>query len=277
MVPAYGADGDKIGQFLLERGCRQGAVIQVPSCTLWLEQAGDNDPSVIHWVPQHQDDPKATFVVVSQDCDIWARATAEPHVEVMTVFLTKDRGQINMARKGNSSRRFLLQEIDQEGMVADATHRAQIAKRALESAAFRPVLTAEHDRQRFANWVAGRYNRPAIPNHLVAIVQKPLQDSLNSLMASVTPLVGVLNKFAELRFVISDGAPPWDIKFVGIRELEEVISVEEEATVADWLRSTINAAEVKEIYFLPYASKEISVHDYLATTRLQFDHYTPAE
>ena len=163
MSPSQAANAREIGPKLFEAGCRQGALIQAPARMLWLTRSAEEQ----NWTASEDVVEDARLVVVSQDCDIYASVKNEPRVEAITARWTSNSSELYTARKGNSARLFLLQEREKRGLVADARRRIHLDKTALLGATFEPALNDEASRTRFANWVAGRYNRPAIPNDLV--------------------------------------------------------------------------------------------------------------
>ena len=101
-----------------------------------------------------------------------------------------------------------------EKLVADARRRIHLDKTALLGATFEPALNDEASRTRFANWVAGRYNRPAIPNDLVDAIQKPIVSAVDGLVKKDDPLSRVFNRVVEIRFAIASAKPPWTVHLV---------------------------------------------------------------
>jgi len=274
MSPARSSGHKEIGPQLLEGGCHQGALLQAPARMLWLSRPNDTS----EWATVDDVIDTARLIVVSQDCDIYAALKAEPRVEAMTARWTRDSSEIYTARKGNSARLFLLQEREGEGLVADARRRVHLDKAALLGASFEPAFQDEVLRARFANWVAGRYNRPAIPNELVDAVQKPVVSAVGELVKKKDPIVQLLDRVAEVRFAVS-GARPWTVHLVIMVDDRDELTVEQEAELAGWLEGVLVASEGAVVAIAPLfrTEKNISLHDYQHTTRLQLDHFTPEE
>jgi hypothetical protein len=200
-------------------------------------------------------------------------------VEALTARWTTLPAEIHTARKGNSARLFLLQEDVGKALVADARRRVYLDKASLIGASFESAFHDDRARVRFANWVAGRYNRPAIANDLVDAVQKPIVVAVEELLKRRDALTGILNRVAELRFAVSAPKPPWTVHFIVMIDEGEELSVEEEAELAGWLEQVLVATggSIEAIAPVFRTEKTISLHDYQNTTRLQLDHFSPEE
>lgn len=265
----------EVGPKLLESGCRQGALLDAPARMLWLARPSNESD----WNTEEDTVANARLVVISQDCDIFAAVKAEPRIEAMAARWTSNASEIHTARKGNSARLFLLRERTGEGLVADARLRVQLDKTALLGASFEPAFHDDRARTRFANWVAGRYNRPAVANELVEAVQKPIVSAVADLVKRKAPLVGILDSVAELRFAAAPAQRPWTVHLVVMVDEGDDLNVEEEAELAGWLESVLVKPDgpIEAIAPLFRTERNISLHDYLHTTKLQLDHFSPEE
>ena len=275
MSPSQSDTSQDVGRRLIESGCRQGALIDAPGQTLWLTRpAAQSDWSISDEVVAD-----AKLVVVSQDCDIFAGLKSEPRVEAITARWTSIPSEIHTARKGNSARLFLLQEGAGKALVADARRRVCLDKASLVGVRFEPAFRDDRSRLRFADWVAGRYNRPAIANELVDAVQKPVVVAVEALVKKKDALLSILDRVAELRFAVPDPKPSWTVQFFLMIDEGEELNVEEEAELAGWLEQVLvtSGGPIGTIAPLFRTEKTISLHDYLNTTRLQLDHFTPEE
>ena len=273
MSPSQGTGAADVGPSLFQSGCRQGALIDAPAQTMWLTRVGEDQG----WSSTDDTVADALLIAVSQDCDIYASPKAEPRVEAMTARWTKDRNEIHTARKGNSTRLFLLQESDDKALVADARRRVQIDKNALRGMTFKPAFEDQRTRTRFARWVAGRYDRPAIANELVDAVQKPIVSAMNTLVSKNETLLGILKRVAELRFSVGVGQAPWTLHLMGMIDEEDELSAEEEAELGGWLEEVlvVEGGPIKDIALAFRTESNISLRDYLQTTHLQLDHFSP--
>lgn len=255
--------------------------------TLWLEPTTEDEPNALpKWVAKIEADTDAEWVLVSQDCDIYARPEVEPRVEVVTARWSTDPTEILQARKGNSSRLFLLTEANERALLADARRRAHLRKESLVAVGFATVFSTEPERFRFAQWVAGRYNRPAIPDHIVKAVHKQIVKSLDSVMKKrekekpeTTKLKQLLNDIEEIRFHWSGPASSMTIDFLLIVSSTIELTAEEEAILSGWLDDVVvvKGGSVVAIRVTFFNITNLSVADYVATTRLMLDQYSPEE
>lgn len=260
-----------VGGQLLAKGCRQGSLINTSARMVWLTRSGES------WTVGNDDAANdSLLVVVSQDCDIFASPKTEPWVEALMAHWTTDTNEIHAARKGNSARRFLLNESQGKALVADARRRVHLDKRALLTMDFTPAFGSALASRRFANWVASRYNRPAIPNDLVEAVQKPLVTAVAVLAKQGGPVLGVLNRVAELRFAVVEPQPPWTVHLIAMVDLADQIEAEEEAELGGWLEEVlvVEKGPVKAIALAFRNETNISHGDYMNTTHLQLDQFS---
>jgi hypothetical protein len=261
--------------------------VKTAAHTLWLEPATEDEPSDLpKWVAKIEADTDAEWVLVSQDCDIYARPEIEPRVEVVTARWSTDPTEFLQARKGNSSRLFLLTEANERALLADARRRAHLRKDSLVAVGFATVFSTEPERLRFAQWVAGRYNRPAIPDHIVKAVHKQIVKSLDSVMKKrekekpeTTKLKQLLNDIEEIRFHSSGAASSMTIDFLLIVSSTIELTAEEEAILSGWLEDVVvvKGGSVVAIRVTFFNVTNLSVADYIATTRLMLDQYSPEE
>jgi hypothetical protein len=268
-----GALAVDVGAQLLAKGCRQGSLITHASARMvWLTHSGQA------WTVEQDEKvaSDASLVVVSQDCDIFASPKNEPWVEAMTAHWTADPNDIHAARKGNSARRFLLTEADGKALVADARRRVHLDKHALLNLAFRPAFDDALAARRFSNWVAGRYNRPAIPNDQVEAIQKPIVSAVALVAKKADPLVGVLKRIDELRFAVIEERPPWTVHLIAMVEPDARIEAEEEAEFAGWLEEVlvVDKGPIKVIALAFRNENTITLGDYRRTTHLQLDQFS---
>lgn len=275
MPPAESSTTAKVGPKLLKSGCRQGALLDAPARMLWLARPSNESD----WKTEEDVVENARLVVISQDCDIFAAVKAEPRIEAIAARWTGNASEIHTARKGNSARLFLLRERTSEGLVADARLRVHLDKSTLLGASFEPAFHDDRARTRFANWVAGRYNRPAIANELVEAIQKRIVSAVADLVKKKASLVPILDRVAELRFAAVPAQPPWTVHLVVMVDEGDALNVEQEAELAGWLESVLvkRGGPIEAIAPLFRTEKNISLHDYLHTTKLQLDHFSPEE
>jgi len=263
------------GVELLARGCHQGALIEAPARMLRLCSPGDGAQG---WAVADDTAQEGQLAVVSQDCDIAAPVVTEPCVEAVTARWSSSPSEIHIARKGNSVRLYLLGQTGQKALLADARRRIHIEKEALLAARFTDVLPDELARRRFASWVAGRYDRPAIENELIDAIHKPLVKATDLAIRTSGDLSTILERVSELRFSVfpESGNSRWTVGFVAMLEEGDELKAEEEGELAGWLERVLvhQDGPIEEIRIVVRTPRTISVQDYLSTKHLQLDHYT---
>jgi hypothetical protein len=262
------ADAPKgIGDQLLDLGCRQGALVDAPARVLWLCGSAGS------WELGDESPPDAKLVVASQDCDIKARDATEPFVEALVVTRTTDRGQIHHAKKGNSARRFLLQEDGDAGLIADGRRRVLIEKGSLLSARFTAAFAPDdkQSRRRFAEWLGGRYSRSAIPEQYVRAVHKPVVLAIERANAETRRRVDEVD---EVLFRVVKRAELLIVEFVLLRD-DGDMDPEDEAELTGWLEEvTMESGLVADVRVAFRTPATLSLHDYTELTRLELDHFS---
>lgn len=257
-----------VGDLLLARGCRQGMLVDAPARIAWLRGGAAS------WEVADEELKGTKLVVASQDCDIKARETAEPFVEMLVVIATNDRNQIHSAKKGNSARRFLLR-VDGGGaaLIADGRRRALVEKQSLLTAEFSPVFAPE-DRdtgRRFAEWLGGRYMRSAISEAYVTAVHKPV---VRAVEKADEPTKRRLDAVDEVLFraVQRDGL--LEVDLVVLTDGQE-LDPEDEAELAGWLEGVLaESCLVSQTRIAFRTPATISLHAYTELTRLELDYFS---
>ncbi len=122
----------------------------------------------------HKVKAKETLVVASQTCDIVAGQNTEPYVEALICSVQNERF---VARLGPNSARWFLVD-PQLRLVAAAQRRVYLTKPALLRLTPEPWPGTAERLQHFVRWLARRYDRPALPDDIVAAFQNPLQAAL---------------------------------------------------------------------------------------------------
>ncbi len=274
MAEPASAKDVEIGRQLIERGCRQGSLVKgVPARTPVLKKAAD-------WAHSESVHDGAAFVVASQDCDVDARTKDEQCVEVMVARWTGKKSEIDTARKGNSWRLFLLQEGDGQALVADARLRTWVEKTSLaEAQSFETVLDPGRAR-RFARWVAGRYDRPALDDRVVIALQRPIVESVLDARKKNQELWRLLDGLVdEIRFAVPQGDPPWPrLDFIFLLEDGAQLAGDGRRELLGWLQAVVvGARATAECHAAVETPSSISLRHYLDTERLPLDYLSAAD
>jgi hypothetical protein len=286
-----------IGRELHARGWRQGSLLSAASARLaWLRlravpapaepaAAGAVSSDAPVWAlasePLADDE---CLVIVTQTCDLTRAPDAEPYVEALRAYWTRDKGLIHAA-SWNSVRTFLLRRRQgadgaEEGLIADATCRVLLEKAALLALA--PEVGVEENdpiaHGRFRRWLAQRYGRRAIDDALVAAVQRPVVEGLRKLRAT-DPLRRTLDAIREVRYVLHNDTAPYAVEFLLIPEerAPEDAPLDDESLaalagrIAVWLEQGDQAVLV---HWGLYPLTRLSAYDYLTAYPLPLDHYS---
>src|ERR1051326_5302216 len=190
-----------VGVELIQRGRRQGSLLEAISAPKsWLafneqqntDQEKTESPGKTTfqgcWIlNQEALNANDVLIIASQACDIIRSPIQEPYIEVIRGYWSSDRAVIHQAGK-NSSRLFLMQRRSsnntiEEALIADATVRIQIEKAALLLLTPKSSFK-ENDKvtpHKFYEWLARRYNRPALPDAIVNAIQKPIVKAIDKL------------------------------------------------------------------------------------------------
>ncbi|HET7637160.1 MAG TPA: hypothetical protein VFK47_00325, partial [Ktedonobacteraceae bacterium] len=128
-----------------------------------------------------------------------------------------------------------------------------------------------------SEWLAKRYNRPAIPDAIVNAVQKPVVKAIDKL-PTAHGFHRILDGIDELLFIPRNDNVPFQVDMVFIRdERSDVphVSDEDAAKLGDWIANVLQKSGEAELTNWEILSrKEISVYDYSNAYELPLDYYT---
>lgn len=217
--------------------------------------------------------PSSTIrlVIISQPCDIVKPLNDEPNILAMPVFRT-DNVKILGPAAANSSRYFLLDAS--RGYVVDGTTCSVIEKPVLEPLTPEVGVGTDDLRRRFARWLARRFNRPALPDDVVAAIVKPLLENLRVLQEQGKLDLELLDRVLEVRVRVANPSLPFsfDLLFI-VEEPDDTLELRLAAFMGDVRKWFIpEVAVLNHWHALAYG--EISVADYLAAEQIYLDEYT---
>ncbi len=277
-----------IGRKLHEKGWTQGALLNTLAISIVfapdrpvskLARAAARkaepdtrlSPSVPHGVAFGIPSSTIRLVVISQACDIVKPLNEEPNVFAMPVFRTDNVKILGPAAR-NSSRYFLLDP--DRGYVVDATSCVVIEKPLLETLSPEVGATTHDARRRFARWITRRFNRPALPDDVVAVIVRPILENLRILQAQGALDMGLLDQIAEVRLHVTNDSMPFtfDLLFLVDNPGEgfEVALAPLLGEMRSWFTPPL--AALRNWYALGYG--DISVADYLESEQLYLDQYS---
>jgi len=286
-----------VGVVLIQRGWRQGSLLEAisaPKSWLALNDQQNTDQEKTEspgkttfqgsWVlNQEALDANDVLIIASQTCDIKRSPLQEPYIEVIRGYWSSDRGVIHQAGK-NSSRLFLMQRrssnnTKEDALIADAIVRIQIEKAALLLLTPKSSFK-ENDKvtpHKFSEWLARRYNRPALPDVIVNAIQKPIVKAIDKLPIAHN-LQRVLDGIDELLFFLRNDTIPFQVDMIFLRDERNdapYVSDEDAAGLGGWIGNILQKGNKAILMHWEILSrKEISVYDYSNAYELPLDYYT---
>jgi hypothetical protein len=284
---------NKLGEHLYDSGWRQGVLLPpLP----WSVIYRSDDPlskiaKTAKGQSEHRDIPAAMglplhgigiasgitrqedyLVIASQDCDIVRSLSEEPNIVAMRAFTTENSSILRYA-DSNSTHYFLLDR--NRGLVAESSVMALIEKPVLLNFTPETGTCDSITQERFARWIAHRFDRPAFHDDVVGAVIKPILDNLSQMQKEDDPDLDALVNVKEVRLAKIVGKPPFDVRLLFIIP-EEGLSDNGVALahlvfrMRTWfnpLAAHLVAWDARHLY-------EITVGDYLDTQQIYLEQYT---
>ncbi len=265
-----------LGESLLDRGWRQGALFSAPSaCFTWnaLSDPGADEPII----QQHRKTRSGEkFIVITQDCDISALEQQEPYVEALLCKIYKNREFLS--KIGRNSARWFVINFD-TGTVAESKYRLQFAKQVLSALTPEPSPGSPKRFEQFIRWLARRYDRPAIPDAIVDAFQRPVEQVFNLLVEEQPDIVLAFNKVVhEVRISLpTNENSPFNLQLMLLidsdgpsREQTDAIDI-----ITRAVRANLNP---KDVHLHPevriVTEERISMAEYYATRPLFLEYFT---
>lgn len=254
------------GVQLIEAGWRQGSVLEAPGLVFPYLIRGESD---VWGLQQTKLQAGDLLIVVTQSCDIERDDEVEPYVELMRAFWTRDPELLHMARR-NSIRHLLVKEGDAGGLILDATKRVFVAKEALLS--LTPQMTiSDQSGSRMRAWFAARYARPALEDHVITTIQKPIVRQIQKLgkRARVT-----LDHIEEIRFHLDEGQR-LTLLFLRENEVDDVTQRAVESLAGSLVEAIHKAGGPTDIEWDFVSYDNIAASDLRRSVHLPLDHMSP--
>jgi len=212
------------------------------------------------------------LVIASQDCDIVRSLSEEPNIVAMRAFITENSSILRYA-DSNGSHYFLLDR--KRGLVAESSVMVLFEKPVLLN--FTPESGARDSatQERFARWIAHRFDRPAFHDDVVGAVIKPILDNLSQMQKDNDPELDALDIVKEVRLAKIVGKPPFDVRLLfiipedGLPDNDVAL-----ARLVFRIRTWFNPLAARLIAWDARHLYEITVGDYLDTQQIYLEQYT---
>jgi hypothetical protein len=284
---------NKLGEYLYNSGWRQGVLL--PPLPWSVIYRSDDPLSKIAKTakrqPEQRDIPAAMglslhgigiasgvtrqddyLVIASQDCDIVRSLSEEPNVVAMRAFTTEN-GSILRYGDSNSTHYFLLDR--KRRLVAESSVMALIEKPVLLNFMPEPGACDSATQERFARWIAHRFDRPAFHDDVVGAVIKPILDNLSQMQKNNDPDLDALDNVKEVRLAKIIGKPPFDVRLLFIIPQEGLsdngVAI---AHLVSRMRTWFNPLAARLVAWDARHLYEITVGDYLNTQQIYLEQYT---
>lgn len=225
-------------------------------------------------------DPLEQWIVTSQECDILSRS--EPYVEMMACYWSRSGNPAYTGgRIGNSYRYFWVKSHVHEGesgaLIIDATRQAQVPKEALVGA--EPVFVEADDPsfgRDLRRWLGGRYSRPALPQQIVDLIQRPIVDGIRDGSKRDPKIAEAIEMVRELRMFELGATSPYDIDLILLVRNDVDTEDERIATLQGWIETWIRQSSetVRTVNVMAQRTSEMFVSEYEETLKLPLDQYS---
>ena len=212
------------------------------------------------------------LVIASQDCDIVRSLSEEPNIVAMRAFITENNSILKYA-DSNSSHYFLLDR--KRGLVAESSVMVLIEKPVLLNFTPKSGTCDSATQERFARWIAHRFDRPAFHDDIVGAVIKPILDNLSQMQKDNDPDLDALDNVKEVRLAKIVGKPLFDVRLVFIIAEDGLpdngVAL---ARLVFRIRTWFNPLAARLIAWDARHLYEITVGDYLDTQQIYLEQYT---
>jgi hypothetical protein len=167
---------EALGEELLRTGWKQGTLFSASSVYFTYHDLSQSNTEILTSIQERKLKAKEKLIVVSQDCDI-KDTNQEKYIEAI---ICKPYNQNFIERVSQLSARWFVVD-PQTRLVAEAKYKIQIAKRVFLRLQPEPWPESPSRLDEFIRWLARRYDRPALPDAMVEVFQKPIEQAVNGL------------------------------------------------------------------------------------------------
>ncbi len=284
---------NKLGEHLYSSGWRQGVLLpSLPWSVIYRSEdplskiaktakrrAEQMDISAVTDLPLHGIGVASGItrredylVIASQDCDIVRTLSEEPTIVALRTFTTENSSILRYA-DSNSSHYFLLDR--KRGLVAESSVMVLIEKPVLLNFTPEPGAFDSATQERFARWIAHRFDRPAFHDDVVGAVIKPILDNLSQMQKDNDPELDALDNVKEVRLAKIVGKPPFDVRLLFIIPEDGLpdngVAL---ARLVFQIRTWFNPLAARLVAWDARHLYEVTVGDYLDTQQIYLEQYT---
>lgn len=251
-----------LGESLYARGWKQGAICQ------GVEAEWGYRPKRVKADDQ--------LVIISQDCDISATVDVEPYIEALVCHVEHDRQRLPGFTR-TSSRNFVI-DFD-TGLVANAVKRVFLMKKSIPATDPSPWPGTPKHFDWFVQWLARRYDRPAVSDSLVDAFQRPVTHAYEEFTKSYPDLALAFNRAVrQLRVSFPASMTSPFLIHLTVLAVRESLS-EHELDAIDRVKSVLRGCLDPNLVTLDteagfFTSRDMTLEHYEATWPLYLDSYT---
>lgn len=271
-----GPADSNLGSVLIDAGWQQGSLFTAAAVAFTYNKLHPQEADQFALAPLRYPKAQELFVLVTQTCDIKANSNEEPYVEALLCKFEKSAKMLASADR-NSARRFLIDP--DTGLIAQAKYRVTLSKDLLATLTPEAWPSSPDRFERFVRWLARRYDRPAIPDIIVDVLQKPIETTLSRLDTEMPDIsLAFSQAIQEIRVNLPEReTPPFDLQLVLLLKNNELSEEEYQAiqTTFSQIQVSLDTEMVHldpEIRML--TEEEISVAEYRATRPLFLEYLT---
>lgn len=212
------------------------------------------------------------FLLITQACDLVKPLSVEPNVLAMPVFATTNEKILEVAAR-NSVRYFLVDAA--RDLIADALTCMVVEKPLLTKLTPEVGVATAEERRRLGQWVARRFNRPAIPDPMVEAIAKPILTNLRTKQQNGTLDEALLARVVEVRLCVLNDTLPYRFQLLFIVDEADVAQAELDlAPLVGELRAWFSPASATLEGWYARSYGDISVADYLDYDQLDLVEYS---
>ncbi|HEY4037164.1 MAG TPA: hypothetical protein VGL94_24675 [Ktedonobacteraceae bacterium] len=265
---------EALGDELLRRGWKQGTLFNAPSIYFTYHDLSQSDTEVLTSVQKRNLKANERLIVISQDCDI-KDMKQEKYIEAI---ICKPYNQNFIEKVSQLSARWFVVD-PKTRLVAEAKYKIQIAKQVFLQLQPEPWPDSPNRLDEFIRWLARRYDRPALPDAMVEVFQKPIEQEVNSLKEKHPDIFIAFNDAVHnIRVNLpANEDPPFDLYLTFLVRPDGL--TEESANAIDFTKELIKTClDTNVVHLDPdiriLTEEQISMKEYFAGRPLYFDYLT---